>query len=104
MESSLSFPEERHPNCQQMKELLFARKMHSGSRNRPSPSLCRMGGLRRDRARRVKDAMDSTEKLEHFFCQKNSEKTFIELNSIRNDVLNAHRQSARQSTVKDYLN
>ncbi|GBO22382.1 hypothetical protein AVEN_58831-1 [Araneus ventricosus] len=37
-------------NCEQRKELLFSSKMHSGTRNRPNPSLCRMG---RDRAHRV---------------------------------------------------
>ncbi|GBN99259.1 hypothetical protein AVEN_83303-1 [Araneus ventricosus] len=52
-----------------------------------------------------KDAMDSIEKLRtHSFCQKNSEKAFNELNLILNDVINTHRQSARQKTVTDFLN
>ncbi|GBM17354.1 hypothetical protein AVEN_13235-1 [Araneus ventricosus] len=52
-----------------------------------------------------KVAMDSIEKFRvYFFCQKNSEKTFNELNSIHNTVLNIHRQSARQTAVKDFLN
>ncbi|GBN69195.1 hypothetical protein AVEN_47916-1 [Araneus ventricosus] len=40
-----------------------------------------------------KDAVDSIEKLgTHFFCQKNSEKIFNELNPIHDDVFNTHRQ------------
>ncbi|GBM04706.1 hypothetical protein AVEN_44842-1 [Araneus ventricosus] len=53
----------------------------------------------------LKDAMDSIEKLRIYFsCQKNSEKTFDEFYSIHNDLLITHRQSARQTTVKDFLN
>ncbi|GBM20745.1 hypothetical protein AVEN_105970-1 [Araneus ventricosus] len=52
-----------------------------------------------------KDAMDSIEKLPtYFFCQKNGEKLFNELNSIHNAVLNIHKQSIHQTTVKDFLN
>ncbi|GBM77198.1 hypothetical protein AVEN_244051-1 [Araneus ventricosus] len=52
-----------------------------------------------------REAMDSTEKARtYFFCQKSSENKFNELNSIHNDSLITHKQSARQTTVKDFLN
>ncbi|GBM03572.1 hypothetical protein AVEN_51045-1 [Araneus ventricosus] len=40
-------------NCQQRKEPLFSRKIHSGARNRLSPASVEWGGLRRDRVHRV---------------------------------------------------
>ncbi|GBN27625.1 hypothetical protein AVEN_120489-1 [Araneus ventricosus] len=47
-----------------------------------------------------KDAMDSIEKLRtHFFCEKNIEETFNEINSIHNAVLNIPGQSVRLKTV-----
>ncbi|GBL95087.1 hypothetical protein AVEN_188827-1 [Araneus ventricosus] len=52
-----------------------------------------------------KYAVDSIEKLlTDFFCQKTSEKPFNDFNSVHNAVLNTHRQSARQTPVKDFLN
>ncbi|GBN24906.1 hypothetical protein AVEN_8103-1 [Araneus ventricosus] len=42
-------------NCQQRKELLFFRKIHSVARNCPSPVSVEWGGLRRVRAHRVKE-------------------------------------------------
>lgn len=52
------------------------------------------------------DAMDSIEKLRTYFvCQNStSEKTFNELNSIHNAVLNTRRQSERQTTITDFFN
>ncbi|GBM44321.1 hypothetical protein AVEN_232113-1 [Araneus ventricosus] len=41
-------------NCQERKEPLFSRKIHSGARNLPSPASVEWDGLRRDRAHRVK--------------------------------------------------
>ncbi|GBL87338.1 hypothetical protein AVEN_270583-1 [Araneus ventricosus] len=41
-------------NCQQRKELIFSRKIHPGALNRLSPACVEIGGLRRDRAHRVK--------------------------------------------------
>ncbi|GBN68622.1 hypothetical protein AVEN_98638-1 [Araneus ventricosus] len=41
-------------NYQQRKEPLFSCKSHSGARNRLSPASVEWGGLRRDRAHRVK--------------------------------------------------
>ncbi|GBN33039.1 hypothetical protein AVEN_273781-1 [Araneus ventricosus] len=41
-------------NCQQRKEPLFSRKSHSNARNRLSLAFVELGGLRRDRAHRVK--------------------------------------------------
>ncbi|GBM28445.1 hypothetical protein AVEN_149693-1, partial [Araneus ventricosus] len=41
-------------NCQQRNEPLFSRKSHSGARNSLSPAFVEWGGLRRDRAHRVK--------------------------------------------------
>ncbi|GBN23902.1 hypothetical protein AVEN_164940-1 [Araneus ventricosus] len=53
----------------------------------------------------LKDAMDNIEKPQsYFFCQNNSEKTFNKLNSTHNALPNTHRRSARQTTVKDFLN
>ncbi|GBN24271.1 hypothetical protein AVEN_123463-1 [Araneus ventricosus] len=42
-------------NCQQRKEQLFSRKIHSGARNRPSPASVDWGSLRRFRAYRVNE-------------------------------------------------
>ncbi|GBM01850.1 hypothetical protein AVEN_218971-1 [Araneus ventricosus] len=51
-----------------------------------------------------KDALDSIEKLQaHFFCEKNNEILFNELNSIHNALLNTYKQSACQTTVNDFL-
>ncbi|GBN38808.1 hypothetical protein AVEN_21695-1 [Araneus ventricosus] len=51
-----------------------------------------------------KDAMNPIEKLRtYFFCQKISEKAFNELHSIHNAVPDTLRQSARQTTIKDFL-
>ncbi|GBN49628.1 hypothetical protein AVEN_206581-1 [Araneus ventricosus] len=47
-----------------------------------------------------KDAIDFDEKLRtHFFCQKTSEKTFNEINSIHNAVLNTRILTLRSQLV-----
>ncbi|GBN04744.1 hypothetical protein AVEN_253290-1 [Araneus ventricosus] len=49
-----------------------------------------------------KDAMDAIEELRAFsFCQKNSEKTVKELNSIHNAELDTHRQSAHHTMIEE---
>lgn len=51
------------------------------------------------------DALDSIEKLRTYFvCQNTSEKTFNELNSIHNAVLNTRRQRECQTTITDFFN
>ncbi|GBM45176.1 hypothetical protein AVEN_271764-1, partial [Araneus ventricosus] len=45
-----------------------------------------------------KDAVGSSEKLlTYFFCEKNGGNTLNEVNSVHNEVLNTHSQSARQT-------
>ncbi|GBM42603.1 Meiosis regulator and mRNA stability factor 1 [Araneus ventricosus] len=52
-------------NCQQRKEPLFSRKIHSGARNCPSLASIEWGSLRRDRAHRVERFLLSIHSVIH---------------------------------------